>query len=191
MPGWERALEAYLAIADEDVPWMLVGSAATRVQGVAVEPGDVDVLVHPGTTDDAVRALAERLTAFAVPGPGTADLATFRSTPDRPLAATPDRQWLFGRWCVDGGTLEIARIRADVPAPAVVETMGTGVWATRRTIGWRGQEVPVVPLEVQLATVLLRGQRDRERAVRARLAAVGTDEALLARALADRGLPAA
>ena len=189
MPGWENALQAFAAVADDGVAWMVVGSAATRLQGVAVEPGDVDVLVHPDTPDDAMRELAERLAPYAVPGPASDDLDEFLSAPDRPLAATPDGSWLFGRWWVGGGELELARIRADLPASAVVETMGPGVWATRRTVGWRGREVPVVPLEVQLATVLLRGQADRERAVRDRLARTGTDDALLTRALADRGLP--
>jgi hypothetical protein len=189
VPGWENALEAFTAVADDGVVWMVVGSAATRLQGVAVEPGDVDVLVHPDTSDHALHALAVRLAPFAVPGPASDDLDEFLSAPDRPLAATPDGSWLFGRWWVQGGKLELARIRADLPDAAVVETLGPGVWATRRTVGWRGRGVPVVPLEVQLATVLLRGQADRERAVRDRLAETGTDEALLARALADRGLP--
>lgn len=189
MPGWDSALEAFLAVADDDVAWMVVGSAATRLQGVAVEPGDVDVLVHPGTSDDAMRVLAEQLVEFAVPGPATSDLDSFLSMPDRPLVATPDGEWLFGRWWVGGGKLELARIRVDLGDTAVVETMGTAVWKTRRTVGWRGRDVPVVPLEVQLATMLLRGQADREHAVRARLARAGSDDALIARALAARGLP--
>lgn len=190
MPGWESALEAFLAVADDDVVWMVVGSAATRLQGVAVEPGDVDVLVHPDTTDDAMRALAGRLAPFAVPGRASDDLDAFLSAPDRPLAETPDGEWSFGRWWVDIGKLEVARIRVDLPASAVVETLGTAVWATRRTVGWRGHAVPVVPLEVQLATVVLRGQTDRERALRSRLGQIGTDDGLLARALTDRGLQA-
>ncbi|WP_454149038.1 hypothetical protein [Microbacterium lacticum] len=112
----------------------------------------------------------------------------FLSAPDRPLLATPDGSWLFGRWWIDGGKLEVARIRIDIPPSSVVETMGSGVWMTRRSVDWRGRDVPVVPLEVQLATVVLRGQIGREHAIRARLAEQGTDQTLLAQAFADRGI---
>jgi hypothetical protein len=46
----------------------------------------------------------------------------------------------------------------------------------------------VVPLEVQLATIVVRAQVDRERSVRVRLVERGGNEALLSRALADRGV---
>ena len=168
--------------------WMLVGSAATRVQGVAVDPGDVDVLVHPDTSDDDLHAVAESFAAFASAAPVSHDPEHFLSTVDQPLVATDDGTWLFGRWIVEGCKLEVARIRADVGPTAIVETMGTAVWATRRTVPWRGREVPVVPLEVQLATILSRGLDERARAVRTRFEAIGPDEALLAQAMADRGV---
>lgn len=186
--GWERALEAFVSDVGSALRWMLVGSAATCVQGVAVEPGDVDVLVHPQTSDEAMAAAVEAFERFSATGPVSQDPDLFLSTPNQPLVATPDGVWLFGRWMVDGFKLEVARIRIDLGPTAVIETMGTAVWDTQRTVSWRGHAVPVVPLEVQLATMTWRGLGERASAVRARLAEPGTDAALLAQAMADRGL---
>ena len=167
---------------------MLVGSAATRVQGVAVNPGDVDALVHPDTSDDDLYAVAASLAPFAAADPVSQDPDHFRSTVDQPLVATADGTWLFGRWIVEGCRLEVARIRTDLDPATVLETMGTAVWATCRTVRWHGRALPVVPLEVQLATILSRGLDERARAVRARFEVSRPDEVLLARAMADRGV---
>ena len=188
MVGWERALEVFSAGAEGRVRWMLVGSAATRLQGVAVDPGDVDVLIHPATECSSPSDVAGSFATYAAADPVSQDPADFQSTADQPLVATADGTWLFGRWRVDGGTLEVARIRADLGPTAVIETMGSAVWDACRTVAWQGHEIPVVPLEVQLATILSRGLDERARAVRARLDDGGLDEALLARAMADRGV---
>ena len=188
MVSWERALELFSSSAGDRVRWMLVGSAATRVQGVAVDPGDVDVLVHPDTSDDDLSAVAGSLAPFAAAEPVSQDPGSFLSTVDQPLVATADGTWLFGRWIVEGCKLEVARIRADLGPAVVVETMGTAVWATCRTVPWQGHELPVVPLEVQLATIISRGLDERARAVRARFEVSGPDEALLAQAMVDRGV---
>jgi hypothetical protein len=188
MSCWEGALEVWMTHVGSAVNWMLVGSAASAVQGVIIEPGDVDVLVHPDTLDNDLRTVATALASYASTGPVTHNLDWFLSTSDQPLVATPDGTWLFGRWWIDGCKLEVARIRVDVGLSAIVETMGTAVWETSRTVRWRSHAVPVVPLEVQLATLVARGLDERVRAVRVRTDVSGLDQALLARALADRGV---
>lgn len=187
MLKWERALDVFASSAGDQVLWMLVGSAATRLQGASVEPGDVDVLVHPDTTDEDMQHLAEAFTRYAVPKSDTAGPDHFLSALDEPLVRTQDGSWLFGRWVIEGCKLEMARIRVDLGPAAIVETMGSAVWDTRRTVQWRGHRVPVVPLEVQLATIVSRQQTDRECAVRATLADRGPDLELLRQAMADRG----
>ena len=57
MVGWEQALDTFVSRAGEAVCWMLVGSAATRVQGALVDPADVDILVHPETSDSDLGAI--------------------------------------------------------------------------------------------------------------------------------------
>lgn len=188
MVGWEQALDTFASRAGEAVCWMLVGSAATRVQGALVDPADVDVLVHPETSDSDLDAITAAFAPYAATHTVSQDPDHFLSTPDQPLAATPDGTWLFGRWMIAGCKLEVARIRVDLDATTIIETLGTGVWDTRRMVPWKGHRVPVVPLEVQLATMLSRGLDQRASAVRAHLDADGVDEALLAQAMNDRGI---
>lgn len=185
---WERALAAFADGVGERLTWMVVGSAASAIQGVAVKPGDVDVAVHPETSDATMAEGLGALAAYAAESAAADDLATFVSTRERPLLATSRGFWLFGRWTVAGGKVEVARIREPVAPHAVLETLGTAVWDHRRHVRWRGRSVPVVPLEVQLATIVARGLVDREQAVRARLAEIGAREELLQRAFVDRGL---
>lgn len=168
MPDLAPALTAYIEAVDQSsIIWMLVGSMATHLQGAnLIEPGDIDILVHPDTDDGALLALAERLCQAAPPTPlGGSDLATFRSTPGQPLISFGS--WTFGRWHVEGGKLEVARIRERLDA-GLLENQGRTTWQHRRVVSWREHEVPVVPLEVQWATIIERDQRDRMYAIAAR-----------------------
>ncbi len=185
---WERALAAFVDSVGGRLRWMLVGSAATAAQGAAVKPGDVDILVHPETSETTMREELAQLAAYAAASATGEDLRTFTSTRERPLFATANGWWLFGRWTVDDCKVEVARIREPATPDLLLETQGTAVWGCREHVQWRGRSVPVVPLEVQLATIVGRGLVDREQAVRDRLAQTGIREALLRRAFLGRGL---
>jgi hypothetical protein len=186
--NWEEALSVFLSCVGVQNHWMLVGSAASAVQGVAVEPGDVNLLVHPESSDDEMQSIAAALRPFATTGAVSQDPDFFLSTVEQPLVETPDASWLFGRWRIEGCKLEVARIRSDVPATVIIETLGTAVWDTRLVVPWRDHLVPVVPLEVELATTMLRGLHGRADAIQAQLAVTGLNHSLLAQAMADRGL---
>lgn len=93
---------------------MLVGSAATRLQGASVEPGDVDVLVHPQTPDRDMVECYRVLARHAVDSATNDDLELFLSSEVRPFIASPDGLWLFGRWMVARCKLEVARIHSDI-----------------------------------------------------------------------------
>ncbi len=186
MHNWHNALAIFSDRAPEDVEWMVVGSAATRLHGACVEPNDVDILVHPDTFDDTLFRLADAFSDHAADGPALQDLGRFMSTQNQPLLG--DGGWLFGRWIIDGCKLEIARIREPVGPSDLLETHGLAVWGVRRVIQWRARSLPVVPLEVQFATILCRAQFDRERSVRKVLTARGYDHELLEQAMVARGL---
>jgi len=172
--------------APDDVSWMLVGSTATRLHRVCVEPADVDILVHPDTAEEAVHRLVEALSRYAVDGPAVQDLEDFLSTHDQTMLAAGD--WLFGRWMVDGCKVEVARIREPVDPLLLLETQGLFVWTLREVVEWRGRFLPVVPLEVQVATIVLRGQTARERSARSAMTERGFNQELLDRAMVARGL---
>ncbi len=187
MSNWRAALVAFAeAVRPFDLRWMLVGSAATLLHGVAgISPDDVDVLVHPDTQDATLLHLANELTVAhpsSIPSGETLD--TFLSTPDHPLFASDP--WLFGRWHVDGAKLEVARIRASLDS-GIAETHGRKAWQHRQWVSWEGLPIPVIPLEIQWATITLRGQQDRLAAIAA-TPKTSWNEELARQALTDRGL---
>ena len=166
------------------VEWMLLGSAATALRGVAVVPGDIDIAVL--AADDIVRAAA------VLP---TADVAAVESEEFVPAdwistVAVPMRQfgdggerWAFGRWFVDGVKVELAHIDAPDVAGLMIETRAPLVWYERETLECLGQQIPTVPIEVQLATMIARGQDDR---IAATIATVELNVSLLRRAISDK-----
>jgi hypothetical protein len=183
--GWEVALERFATLAAAtSADWMLVGSAASAVHGVGLQPGDIDVLA---------RSAADVSTLASVLPPAEAgasdphlDPETFLSTAHEPVATFEDGTWTFGRWLLEGVRVEVAHIAAD--DGRLHETTGSAVWRHRQTAAWRGIRLPIVPLEVQLATMLGRGLTDRARAAAARLHERGHDPGLLRRALEDQGV---
>lgn len=183
MVAWEEALEAFLTEICEDVTWILVGSAATGIHGAEVNPGDVDILAHPETPDGIMKRAMLRFIEPSFAAPPTDDPETLLSSRPQPLLAVAEG-WIFGRTMIEGCKLEFARIRHDVGPTVLLETIGSAVWETHETTTWRGHVIPIVPFEVQLATIVSRGLD----AARTRLIERGFDTALLARALTDRGV---
>jgi hypothetical protein len=164
--------EALAELADRlnrgRIDWLLVGSAATALHGVAIDPGDIDVSV--ATPEDVARA------AKLLPTTGEPTLCFDDSS----------TRWTFGRWMVDGVKVELAHIDDPAAVHLVIETRGPLVWRERSVVEWRGHRIPLVPIEIQLATMIARKQQAR---IEATVAAVGLhslDVSLLRRAIADR-----
>jgi hypothetical protein len=166
------------------IEWMLLGSAATALRGVAVVPGDIDIAVL--TADDIVRAAA------VLPTPDVAAVeseefvpADWISTVRQPVRrfGGGEERWAFGRWFVDGIKVELAHIDAPAVAGLMIETRAPLVWYEREILECHGQHIPTVPIEVQLATMVARGQDDR---IAATIATVELNVPLLRRAISDK-----
>ncbi|MFI6827145.1 hypothetical protein ACIBG5_08590 [Kribbella sp. NPDC050241] len=183
--GWSDALrELAVRLAGTDVDWMLVGSAATALHGAAIEPGDIDVAV---STSAGVRTAATVLPS-RTDRSSPADPLWFSSL-DEPTLTFDDpgqARWTFGRWTLAGFTVELAYIDSPAPTDLLVETPAGAVWSERSVLDWNGTQIPVVPVEVQLATMIFRDQPDRLRATLTAVDPASLDVGLLRRALAGR-----
>jgi hypothetical protein len=190
-PLWQRSLVTVLDLltADPDGPglegrWMVVGSAATAIHGVDIEPGDIDILVRQ---PDDVRDVAGRLASYAAETSPSLDPEHFLSTQRAPTTATDDGVWTFGRWWINGTKVECAHIALDPGSGVLIESCGDEVWRHRRLIEWNGRNAPVVALEIQAATSLSRQLNDRARAILTFLQIHDEDSQLLMAALSSRG----
>jgi hypothetical protein len=188
---WQEILARMLAhlaasLDKEWAPWALIGSAATAVQGCAVQPNDLDFLAQaPG----GVQRFAALLSAETPPiCPVGADDEEWFSSQELPVRSGPDPygfQWTFGRWYVDGFKVEMAHIVP--PAKAAlgygIWEAGPGIWPHIRVVDWKGYQVPVVPLEIQLGTSLQRKLTTRVDAIVPVLWEQGFDDRLLRQSL--------
>jgi hypothetical protein len=174
------------------IEWMLLGSAATALRGAAIVPGDIDIALF--AADDVTRAAAVLPTPDAPDAPDAPELvesgvpAGWISTAAEPTLhfGHAGERWTFGRWFIDGVKVELAHIDAPTVAALMIETRAPLVWHERETLNCRGQSIPTVPIEVQLATMTARQQDAR---IDATIAAIDTsllNVPLLRRAISDK-----
>jgi hypothetical protein len=166
------------------VSWMLVGSAATALRGAAIEPNDLDIAVS--TAQDVVLA-AELLTSPGVETSQDPEAAWF-STAFAPTLSfgSPGERWTFGRFLIDDFRVEIAYIDSPGTAALYLETRSPLSWDDREVLLCRGQVVPTVSIEPQLATMIARRQADRLEATLAAIDLESVDRSRLLKAIQDK-----
>jgi hypothetical protein len=163
------------------IQWMLLGSAATALRGVAIVPGDIDIAIL--TADDVTRA------ATVLPTPtARAEPSDWFSTTAEPTRQWGDanERWTFGLWTIAGIKVELAHIDAPAVANLMVETRSPLAWHERQTLTCHGHPIPTVPLEVQLATMMSRHQTTRLNAALATLDSKSLNAQLLRQAITDK-----
>lgn len=146
---WEDALLAALRrLRGSGVRWWLYGSAALAVRGIDMAPGDIDLHVDDPYVagrlfDDVLVTPVERLDGWAATHVGRA---------------------------FDGAVLEwLAGPHAELDDPDDPHEQGPYVADRIEVVRWRGHDVPVPPLDVQLRTCERRGLSERAALVRAAL----------------------
>ena len=175
MCRWREALGATLEIAhpilgSSTSPRLcLIGSAATALHGIDVEPGDIDFLASEPAI---VREFADIMKGYAQKD-RVADRSEMNgrwlSSVEEPiLADAPNPKnfvWHFGRWLVGGFKVEVANIVPPegmaLGGEAGVWEAGPGVWRFVRLVTFDEGSIPAVPLELQLQTNMARGLEDR------------------------------
>jgi hypothetical protein len=133
---WRRALEDVLARLPAD-GWFLAGSTALAVRGVQLDPRDVDLVAFDA---DSCARIAEVLE----------DVLVEPLVDGGPLGEKWFRAFSHARIeCVGG-----PHASNDTPHPS---DFGPFAMARLTTAHWRGFDIPVPPLELQLASRQRRG----------------------------------
>ena len=142
---WEEALLTFCsAVEGEHIGWWLTGSAALAVRGLPIAPGDLDLMVDLESAPRVEELMLDYL--VEPPRPGFISATFTRSFPGALL-----------EWCA--GVDE----RADRYG---VGDVGLAAQARLETVRWRGHEVRVPPLDLQLVVNERRGLEDRVRLIR-------------------------
>ncbi|MEV0383429.1 hypothetical protein [Nonomuraea sp. NPDC050643] len=164
----ETALTALTAVR-ADPKYRVGGTGAALLQGVHLPVGDVDILV----------AQRRDVDTFA---------AALSSFPCLYAASwLPASSQYFARYEVNGVHLEISTVEQETDSDEM-ECIGRGPWQHHVLITCGSHRVPVVRLELRLATELLRDRSDRYEPLLDHMAAQGFDADLLNRAMTARGL---
>ena len=166
--GWRSALQhAADCLVDTRVEWLVIGSVASALQGVEVEPRDVDLLFK---TRKDLMVFVEKMHAFTPPDtpPGAVD--SWRSSQVQPIKTEtfPAFIWHKAVWDVEGVLLDATAIENDENKGMPDSLHGDGVWEGGDHV-WsfvaQVQDLPVVVLEVQLESCLRRDLESRARAI--------------------------
>jgi hypothetical protein len=147
-PPWEESLERlHNRLAVAGVEWMLGGSVALAIRGVAITPRDIDF-----TVDDhgaAARALSQLLIEPPIRSHG------------RWIA-----EWFGRAW--DAMRIEwAAETRSDLDDHEWTSDIGPDAVTRAETIEWRGLAFRVPPLDLQAAVTRERGLKERLAAIEA------------------------
>ncbi|NUW45007.1 hypothetical protein [Nonomuraea rhodomycinica] len=161
------ALEA----AGADPAYRVCGTGAALLQGVPLPAGDIDILL--GARED-VDTFAAALSSFPCRYPASW------------LAGSAQ---YFARFAVNGVDVELSTPERQVDSDAM-ECAGSGPWQHYVQVPCGSHHVPVVRLELRLATELLRDRPDRYDPLLDHLGTHGFDADLLRRALDGCRIPA-
>ena len=145
---WRGTLSTFLELVDgSGIDWWLCGSTALAVRGIDVAPGDLDLVADDG----GARELNGMLSDYLVEP---------LQLPEGWICSSFSRAFLGVRLEWVGGVNE----SADTP-----EAGDLGPVAAERleVVNWRGAEIRVPPLDLQLAVCERRGLTDRAKKIRA------------------------
>ncbi|MFI6504943.1 hypothetical protein [Nonomuraea typhae] len=156
--------------AGADPRYRVGGTGAALLQGVRLPVGDVDLLV---ARREDVDTIAAALSAFPCLYAASWISATSQ---------------YFTRYDVNGVHVEISTVELEDDSDAM-ECVGRGPWQHYVLVTCGSHRVPVVRLELRLATELLRDRPDRYEPLLDHMAARGFDAGLLQRAMTAQGLP--
>ena len=165
--GWRMALQhAVVRLADTRIEWLVIGSAASALQGVEIEPRDVDLLFR---TREDLMAFVRKMHGLTPSSPeASLSVEDWRSSQAQPIKTEtfPGAfTWHKAAWDIEGVRLDATAIENN----GVPDSLhGDGVWEGGDHV-WsfvtRAQDLPVVALEVQLESCLRRDLDSRARAI--------------------------
>ena len=140
---WEQALLAFIARVKyrPDINWWLAGSTALAVSGLKVMPRDIDLILD----DTGAHQLGELLLDCLI----------------EPVQDA--RGWIsnwFGRAFLHARIEWVGGVDANVDTPEVTD-FGPTAASHLETINWRGHEIWVPPLDLQLQVSERRGLVER------------------------------
>jgi hypothetical protein len=139
---WDKSLSVFLQVIEgSNVDWWLAGSAALAVRGLDIVPADLDLVVD----DTSASKLGELLLDYLI----------------EPIQPSPGWIWnYFGRAFLYARLEWVGGVNEGADSPQVSDF---GPTAAKRleVVNWRGKDIRVPPLDLQLEVSKRRGLVER------------------------------
>ncbi len=168
----DKVLETtYNALKQRNIEWVIMGSVATFLQGIDVNPADIDILMK---NPKGVYFFADLMSQYAIDkckSEKNHQEDNWQSSKELPVAAdepnSSEAAWYFGRWYINNFKVEVAHIvppsdylKNKRPNTGIWEG-GPEVWSFVKHINYKSYKLPVIPLEIQLQTNFNRNLESR------------------------------
>lgn len=144
---WAESLLKFLELVSKhEIDWCLVGSAALSVRGIAVEPGDLDLVTSEADTIKLATLLQDHL-----------------------VQPVQDTSGWVAKWFVRtffGVTLEWLGGVTDAADMPLISDFGPVAMTRLETITWHNYPIRVPPLALQMEVNLRRGRTERANLIR-------------------------
>jgi hypothetical protein len=139
---WDKSLSAFLqAIEGSSIDWWLTGSTALALRGLDIAPGDLDLVVD----DTSASKLGELLLDYLV----------------EPMQPSPGWIWnWFGRAFLYARLEWVGKVNDSADSPLVGD-FGPAAAKRLEVVNWRGKDIRVPPLDLQLEVSRRRGLVER------------------------------
>lgn len=195
---WKKTLTAFLNKVDKPAldnghPWLIIGSLASALQGLKIQPNDIDIIVKKAESVYFICSLLQDYYAKEnkAQNPFTSE-EIWMSTKEKPVDESTDQwgfQWVFARLLIEGMYVEIALIESPkgyLDRFDGIWEAGSQSWSYIHRVKFDRFEVPVIPLEIQLETNFGRGFDERINQIVHLLEKGGYDNDLLDKALSKQ-----
>jgi len=190
----EEKLELFLqqthqSCLDAGFEYIICGSMATYLQGCQIIPGDIDIL---SLNPEGVKYIVNLMSEYEAEESPSSQIEDWLSTSkDRVFeiqSESGNEQWYMARWIIDGVKVEIAFIKSDGSVKRSREKgyiweNGPDMYQHARVMDFRGYQINVVPLEIQIVTNMQRGLEDRVNAILKTLNKKDADYSLIKKAI--------
>lgn len=188
----------YKALKQRNIEWVIMGSMATSLQGIDINPGDIDILMK---SPEGVYYFADLMSEYAIDKCETEKNHhedNWQSSKELPVVADEpnpfEAVWYFGRWYINNFKVEVAHIAPpsdymkNKKSNTGIWEGGPEVWPFVKHINYKSYKLPVLPLEIQLQTNLSRNLESRINKIINLFKLKNYDEWLLERSLSQNNM---
>lgn len=161
--NWKTVLLTFIETIDEPLrkkglKWAVMGSVASVLQGCKLEPNDIDILVEDPKTVHIISSYLANFYVDKKDGTPFDEEQKWFSSKEQPVyegLGPYGFSWVYAKWKINSVFVEATHKLPPKDHPYMNESIwesGPNVWSYIKEVSFKGYQIPVIPLEIQLDT---------------------------------------